>query len=173
MLPLRDVSRRPLRVPIVTGTIIAINVGAFVLELNGGDPFISRWSVIPAELVAGHHWITVLTAMFLHGGWMHIIGNMWFLWIFGDNVEDAIGHVGYLFWYLAGGIAAFATQTAVTLELGTRQDASVPNIGASGAIAAVLGGYFLLLPQARVLTLFFFAVLLWGPWNHNYDMFGR
>jgi membrane associated rhomboid family serine protease len=90
--------------------------------------------------------------MFMHGGIVHIAGNMLFLWIFGNNVEDALGHVRFFFWYLLAGIAATALQTYVTLHWGTAQDASIPNVGASGAIAGVLGAYFVLLPRARVLT---------------------
>jgi membrane associated rhomboid family serine protease len=91
--------------------------------------------------------------MFMHASWQHIGFNMLFLWIFGNNIEDALGRVRFLLWYLAAGIAAMAAQTAVTLWFGTPQDASIPNIGASGAIAGVLGAYFVLLPRARVLTL--------------------
>ena len=90
MLPLRDVSRRPLRLPIVTGAIIAINIAVFALELNGGDVFITRWSVIPADVTAGRHLETILTAMFLHAGWEHILGNMLFLWVFGHEIEDVM-----------------------------------------------------------------------------------
>jgi membrane associated rhomboid family serine protease len=99
------------------------------------------------------------TSMFMHGSWSHVLGNMLFLWIFGNNVEDALGKVRFLLWYLAAGLAATAAQTFVTLRFGTVQDASVPNIGASGAIAGVLGAYFLLLPRARVLTLIFFGFI--------------
>jgi len=102
----------------------------------------------------------VFSGMFMHASWQHILGNMLFLWIFGNNVEDALGHGRFLVWYLAAGVAAMAAQTAVTLAFGTTQDASIPNIGASGAIAGVLGAYFLLLPRARVLTLIFFGIIL-------------
>ncbi len=98
--------------------------------------------------------------MFMHASWEHILGNMLFFWIFGNNVEDALGHVRFLFWYLAAGVVAMAVQTAVTLEFAGVHAASIPNIGASGAIAAVLGAYFVLLPRARVLTLIFFAIIL-------------
>jgi membrane associated rhomboid family serine protease len=91
---------------------------------------------------------------------MHILGNMLFLWIFGNNVEDALGHLRYLLWYLAAGVAAMAAQTAITLALGNVVDKSIPNIGASGAVAGVLGAYFVLLPRARVLTLIFFGIIL-------------
>jgi len=97
--------------------------------------------------------------MFLHASWAHILGNMLFLWIFGNNIEDALGHVGYLFWYLAAGIVATAVQTFVTLEFTGAREASIPNIGASGAIAGVLGAYFVLLPGSRVLTLIFFGLI--------------
>jgi membrane associated rhomboid family serine protease len=93
------------------------------------------------------------TSMFMHGGWAHFLGNMLFLWIFGNNIEDSLGRVRFLAWYLAGGVAAIALQTFVTLNWGTDLDASIPNIGASGAISAVMGAYFVLLPRARVLTL--------------------
>jgi len=99
------------------------------------------------------------TSMFMHGGWEHFLGNMLFLWIFGNNVEDALGRVRFLVWYLAAGLAATALQTAVTLHFAGAAAASIPNIGASGAIAGVLGGYLLLLPRARVLTLIFGFVL--------------
>jgi membrane associated rhomboid family serine protease len=96
--------------------------------------------------------------MFMHGSWEHILGNMLFLWIFGNNVEDALGKVRFLLWYLAAGVVAAGAQTFVTLHFGTVRDASIPNIGASGAIAGVLGAYFVLLPRARVLTLIFFFI---------------
>jgi membrane associated rhomboid family serine protease len=102
----------------------------------------------------------VFTGMFMHASWEHIFGNMLFFWIFGNNVEDALGHVGFLAWYLVAGIAAIAVQSFVTLQFGDVSAASVPNIGASGAIAGVLGAYFVLLPRARVLTVIFFGIIL-------------
>jgi membrane associated rhomboid family serine protease len=101
-----------------------------------------------------------ITSMFMHGGWEHIIFNMLFLWIFGNNIEDALGRVRFLVWYLVGGLVATAAQTFVTLAWGTPQDASIPNIGASGAIAAVLGAYLVLLPNARVLTAFWIIIII-------------
>jgi membrane associated rhomboid family serine protease len=95
----------------------------------------------------------------MHASWEHILGNLLFLWIFGNNIEDALGHVGFLFWYLAAGVVAMAVQTFVTLEFAGVRAASIPNIGASGAIAGVLGAYFVLLPRARVLTLIFFGFI--------------
>jgi membrane associated rhomboid family serine protease len=116
----------------------------------------------PCHLPLGFHalpWYEgVFTGMFMHAGWEHILGNMLFLWIFGNNVEDTLGHVGFLFWYLAAGDVAMAAQTFVTLEFAGVHAASVPNIGASGAIAGVLGAYFVLFPRARVLTLIFFVI---------------
>jgi membrane associated rhomboid family serine protease len=90
MIPLRDVSRRPLHFPAVTSLIIVINVAAFVLELVGGETFIKQWSMVPADIVAGHNWITIFSAMFLHAGLVHIVGNMLFLWVFGPEIEDVI-----------------------------------------------------------------------------------
>src|SRR5207249_6367062 len=101
-------------------------------------------------------WEGTFTSMFMHGSWFHILGHMLFLWIFANNVEDALGKVRFVLWYRAAGVAATALQTFVTLTFGTVRDASIPNIGASGAIAGVLGAYFLLLPRARVLTAIFF-----------------
>ena len=107
----------------------------------------------------GEGWLlTSLTSMFLHGSWVHLLGNMLFLWIFGNNVEDALGRVRFLFFYLAGGLVATAVQTFVTLMYATDADATIPNVGASGAISAVLGAYLVLLPRARVLTLIFFVL---------------
>jgi membrane associated rhomboid family serine protease len=168
----------------VTIGLIVANSLVFIWELQRGlDKAVVQWGYYPCEVqgpcegIARHHHElveTVFSSMFMHGGWIHIIGNMLFLWIFGNNVEDALGKVRFLLWYLAGGIAAIALQSFVTLNWGGPHDASVPNIGASGAIAAVLGAYFLLLPRAHVLTLiflgfFFFvqeipAILFLGIW---------
>ena len=104
-------------------------------------------------------WEGAFTSMFMHASWSHIIGNMLFLWIFGNNVEDALGRVRFLFWYLAAGLAATAVQTFVTLQFGTLEEASIPNIGASGAVSGVLGAYLILLPTAKVLTLFFWILV--------------
>jgi membrane associated rhomboid family serine protease len=96
----------------------------------------------------------------MHGDWLHIIGNMLFLWIFGNNVEDAFGKIRFLLFYLLGGFAATALQTFITLAFGTELDAMIPNLGASGAISAVLGAYLVLLPNARVVTVIFFGIIL-------------
>src|SRR3954449_10444687 len=169
MLPLKD--NVPTRAfPIVTVGIITVNAIVWVWEFTGTsvDTDVIHYGYYPCKvdgpcvgpaLHAAIPWYEeAFTSMFMHGGWEHIIFNMLFLWIFGNNVEDALGRVRFLLWYLAGGLAAMATQSVVTLHFGTTQDASIPNIAASGAIAAVLGAYFVLLPRARVLTLIFFFI---------------
>jgi membrane associated rhomboid family serine protease len=163
MLPLRD--NVPTRTfPIVTVGLIAANAAVWFWELHGSpwEQEVVRYGFYPCSvhgpcvgLALQHHlpWFEgVFTGMFMHAGWEHILGNMLFLWIFGNNVEDALGHVRFLLWYLAAGIAAAGLQTLVTLHYAGAAAASVPNIGASGAIAGVLGAYFILLPRARVLT---------------------
>lgn len=148
-IPLRDISRRPAHRPVVTVSIIVINAFVFVLELVGGESFIQQWSVIPANVAAGQHLITIFTAMFMHGGWMHIIGNMVFLWAFGPEIEDAMGPLRYLAFYLLGGVVAFLAQVAAM------SSSTVPNLGASGAIAAVMGGFLITYPRDRIKTLLF------------------
>src|SRR5580700_8913438 len=96
LIPLGDASRRPTRIPVVTGLIILVNVFVFVRELIGGEAFVTQWSAIPADVVSGRHWITILTAMFMHASWSHIIGNMIFLWAFGPEIEDAMGRGRFL-----------------------------------------------------------------------------
>jgi len=174
VLPLRD--NVPTRTfPVVTVALIAANFVVWFWELSGRgvdyhvvkDGFYPCSVQGPCETVAlngqpvTHNlsWLeSTFTSMFMHASWEHILGNMLFLWIFGNNVEDALGRVRFLFWYLAAGVVASATQAFVTLDFGTVRDASIPNIGASGAIAGVLGAYFVLLPRARVLTLIFFFI---------------
>jgi rhomboid family protein len=169
MFPLKD--NVPTRTtPYVTIAIIAINLAVWVWELTapGVNAHVFEDGYYPCSVdppcAPGVHpiawYLGVFTAMFLHASWFHVLGNMLFLWIFGNNVEDSLGHVRYLFWYLACGVAAIATQTAVTLAVGDLSDKSIPNIGASGAVAGVLGAYFVLLPRARVLTLIFFGIIL-------------
>jgi membrane associated rhomboid family serine protease len=171
VIPLKD--NVPTRsFPVVTVGLIVANVVVWLWELHapGVDVHVFRDGFYPCAVQGpcripdGFHalpwWQGVFTGMFMHASWQHIGGNMLFLWIFGNNVEDAIGRVGFFFWYLAAGVAAMAAQTAVTLHFGSVQDASIPNIGASGAIAGVLGAYFVLLPRAKVLTLIFFGIIL-------------
>jgi len=146
MIPLRDVI--PSRTtPYITVTIIVLNALAWFIELSLPRDvlpvFLQVYGVVPAQL----HALTLLTSMFLHGSWMHVIGNMWYLWIFGDNVEDRVGHGRFIVFYLLCGIAAALGQ--VVIDPGS----TLPTIGASGAIAGVMGAYFVLYPRSRVLTL--------------------
>ena len=147
VVPLGDASRRPLKPPVVTAAIILLNFVMFGFELAGGESFVARWSVVPAHLSAGQDWITVLTAMFMHASWSHIIGNMIFLWAFGPEIEDALGRFGYLVFYLLGGVAAMLAQVAANPQ------SSVPNLGASGAIAAVMGAFLVAFPADRIRSL--------------------
>ena len=168
LIPLTDASRRPVRFPIVTVCIIVTNFFAFALELRGGDAFVLQWSVIPAQITSGHHWITILTAMFLHGSWSHILGNMVFLWAFGPQIEDSMNRWRYLAFYLAGGLVAMLAQIAAS------PNSTVPNLGASGAIAAVMGAFLVTYPRDKIralLVIFVFvrvtlipAALLIGVW---------
>jgi membrane associated rhomboid family serine protease len=168
VVPLSDASRRPVRFPLVTAAIVVVNVLVFLAELAGGNEFVLRWSMVPADLAHGRHLITILTAMFMHGSWSHIIGNMVFLWAFGPQIEDAMGRFRYLAFYLLGGLAAALSQVA--LDPGS----TVPNLGASGAIAAVMGAFLVTYPRDQIrslLMLFVFvtvtyipAVLLIGVW---------
>ena len=168
MIPISDESRRPAQFPIATAAIIALNIFGFMLELANGDAFVTRWSVIPADIIAGHHWLTILTAMFMHASWSHILGNMIFLWAFGPEIEDAMNPLRFLGFYAVGGVAAFVAQIAVDPE------STVPNLGASGAIAAVMGAFLVTYPGDRIRTLLFFgwfirvtyipAVVLIGFW---------
>jgi membrane associated rhomboid family serine protease len=154
MIPLGDASRRPEHFPAVTTAIIIVNAVVFGLELTGGEAFVKQWSEVPATIVAGHHWITLLTAMFMHAGWLHIIGNMVFLWAFGPEIEDAMGPVRYLAFYLLSGLAASLAQIAVMPH------STVPNLGASGAIAGVMGAFLVTYPKDRIR-----ALLLFGWWT--------
>jgi membrane associated rhomboid family serine protease len=146
-IPLRDITRRPAHRPVVTVLIIVANALVFLLELAGGDAFVQRWSVIPANVVAGHQWITILTAMFMHGGWMHIIGNMVFFWAFGPEIEDAMGPFRYLAFYLLSGLVASLAQIVVV------PSSTIPNLGASGAIAGVMGAFLITYPRDEIRTL--------------------
>ncbi len=149
MFPLGDDNSSRRTMPVVTVVLIALNVLVFFLELNGGDRFIREWAFIPARFTANPsgdaH--TLISAMFMHGGWLHLGGNMLYLWIFGDNVEDRFGPIKFLIFYLVCGIAASFAQYAFT------PNSNIPNVGASGAIAGVLGAYLLLFPHARVRVL--------------------
>ena len=153
--------------PVVTAGLIAINVAVWLFyELPDLDGAVNELAYHPCEVenscpTIGQGWyITVLTSMFLHGDWLHLIGNMLFLWIFGNNVEDALGAVRYVLFYILGGLAATALQTYITLVHGTQLESEIPNIGASGAVSAVLGAYLVLLPRARVVTLIFIIIII-------------
>ncbi|HXV56480.1 MAG TPA: rhomboid family intramembrane serine protease [Gaiellaceae bacterium] len=175
MLPLRD-NLPTRRFPLVTVGLIAANVLVFVLyqDAGQGGGFVSAVDELafhPCEVEAscdqvGQSWpLTACTAMFLHADWGHLLGNMLFLWIFGNNVEDTLGRMRFLVFYVLGGLAAMAAQTVVTVGWGSAQDAALPNLGASGAVSAVLGAYFVLHPHGRVLTLvlpfFLFQIPAW------------
>lgn len=168
LVPLGDASRRPRQWPLVTVLLIAVNAYVFLKELMYGDQFVYAWSVVPTRIVAGHSWITILTAMFMHGSWMHIIGNMIFLWAFGPEMEDAMGRIRFASFYLLGGLVATLAQIAAA------PTSNVPNLGASGAIAAVMGAFLVTYPHDRIKILLFFlifvrityvpAILLIGLW---------
>jgi membrane associated rhomboid family serine protease len=168
MFPLQDETRQPSRFPVVTASIIALNVIAFVCELMGGDQFVVRWSAIPSEIAAGHHLITLLTSMFLHASWSHIIGNMVFLFVFGPEMEDTMGPGRYTAFYLLGGIVSMLAQIAINPA------STLPSLGASGAIAAIMGAFMVTYPGDRIRTVIFFgffvrialipAALLIGLW---------
>ena len=167
MIPLKD-KNPPHTFPFVNYLLIAANVIVFFYELSLGkqlDPFIAKYGLVPQRYFydVAHHispllrYVPFLSSMFLHGGWMHIIGNMWFLFIFGDNVEDKMGHQSYLVFYLLGGLAA------AVIQLLSSVGSSVPTIGASGAISSVLGAYIVMFPRAKIVTLlpifFFFDII--------------
>lgn len=183
MIPLRDANPTR-RTPVVTIGIVAICFAVFAYQLgllaDGGpealERFVRTWGVVPAALLDAWDWgrllaepvLGLITSQFLHGGWLHILGNMLYLWIFGNNIEDAMGKLKFVVFYLLGGVAATLAQYA------TDTGAAIPNLGASGAIGAVLGGYALLYPRARVVTLIFIvffitllelpALLVLGAW---------
>ena len=149
MLPIGDDNTTRRLFPFVTLLLILINGVFFAFELALGDDFIIRWSFVPQRFLdnpAGD-FLTLFTSMFMHAGWLHILGNMLYLWIFGDNVEDRFGHVKFIIFYLVCGLAATFAQMATDVH------SDIPNLGASGAIAGVLGGYILMFPKARVRVL--------------------
>ena len=156
MFPIRDHNPSG-RFPVVTIALIAINILVFlsyfpVLSDSDLNRLFSTWGFIPARVLSGSGAETVLTSMFLHAGWMHLAGNMLFLWIYGDNLEEEMGPLGFLGFYLASGAAAAGLQAMA--DLGS----TVPMVGASGAIAGVMGGYLLLFPRAKVDVLFIFVI---------------
>ena len=154
LIPLTDASRRPVRTPLCTALIILVNVVVFLMELTHGDAFVLQWAAIPTQIISGHHLITILTAMFMHGSWSHILGNMVFLWAFGPEIEDAMGRGRYLAFYLIGGLVAMLAQVAASPH------SSVPNLGASGAIAAVMGAFLVTYPRDRIKVLLFIFIFV-------------
>lgn len=182
MIPLRDANPTR-RTPVVTIVLIAVNVAVFLLELaveSGGpadlDAFFARWGAVPASITTALETgdllsaatLGIVTSLFLHGGWLHLAGNMLFLWIFGNNIEDRLGRLRFLAFYLLGGIVAALAQVWIEPR------SEIPLVGASGAIAAALGAYIVIYPRARILSLVFFgffyqlvevrAILVLGYW---------
>jgi membrane associated rhomboid family serine protease len=149
MLPIGDDDSTRRTVPLVTYGLIALNVLFFIVELTGGDAFILKWAFVPSRFLANPFadFLTLFTAMFMHAGWLHLGGNMLYLWIFGDNVEDRFGHFKFIIFYLICGLVATFAQLAFNIG------SDVPNLGASGAIAGVLGAYILLFPRGKVRVL--------------------
>src|SRR5512134_2268984 len=155
MMPLGDDNSGRRITPIVTYVLIAINVLVFFLELNNGEEFIQRWAFVPTRFLADPvgDFATLFTSMFMHAGWVHLLGNMLYLWIFGDNVEDRLGHATFTLFYLLCGLGATFAQLAVSTG------SNIPNLGASGAIAGVLGAYIVMFPRGRVNVLMGRAVV--------------
>ncbi len=161
MLPLGDDNRRLRIFPIVNIVLIVLNVLVFLYEASLGadvQGFINRWGVVPVDILSGEHLLTLLTSMFLHGGWAHLIGNMLFLWIFGDNVEDILGHGMYFAFYLITGLAASAAH--ILLNPGS----TIPSVGASGAISGVLGAYIIMFGTNRVRILVGYFITVVPAW---------
>jgi len=149
MLPIGDDDSGRRIVPLVTYVLIVLNVLFFLVELSGGDAFIMKWAFVPSRFLANPagDFLTLFTSMFMHGGWLHLGGNMLYLWIFGDNVEDRLGHAKFTVFYLLCGLGATFAQLMFSLG------SNVPNLGASGAIAGVLGAYIMMFPQGSVRVL--------------------
>jgi len=146
MMPIGDDNSSRRIVPLVTYALIVVNVLFFLVEMNGGDAFIMKWAFVPSRFLANPvgEFATLFTSMFMHAGWVHLGGNMLYLWIFGDNVEDRFGSTKFILFYLLCGLGATFAQLAFSLN------SSVPNLGASGAIAGVLGAYILMFPKQNI-----------------------
>lgn len=149
MFPIGDDNSSRRTFPFVTYILIALNALFFFVELGGGDAFIMQWAFVPSRFLANPaaDFLTLFTSMFMHAGWVHLGGNMLYLWIFGDNVEDRFGHVKFIIFYLLCGLGATFAQLAFSIG------SNIPNLGASGAIAGVLGSYMMLFPQSKVQVL--------------------
>jgi membrane associated rhomboid family serine protease len=157
MLPISDINDQRPVVPFVNYGLILLNIAVFLYELSlsseqAMNDFFLRYAVIPAHITSGQDYHTLITSQFLHGGWLHLGGNMLYLWIFGDNVEGMLGHIKYLIFYLAAGVVAAFTQILFD------PNSTVPSLGASGAIAGVLGAYLVMFPRAKVNTLIFVGI---------------
>lgn len=149
MFPIGDDNSSRRITPLVTYALIVLNVLFFVIELGGGEAFIMQWAFIPSRFLANPvaDFPTLFTSMFMHAGWVHLGGNMLYLWIFGDNVEDRFGHVKFAIFYLLCGLGATFAQLMFSLN------SNIPNLGASGAVAGVLGAYILMFPKGRIRVL--------------------
>jgi membrane associated rhomboid family serine protease len=149
MMPIGDDNSARRIVPLVTYALIVLNVLFFLVEMSGGDAFIMQWAFVPSRFLANPvgEFATLFTSMFMHAGWLHLGGNMLYLWIFGDNVEDRFGHAKFILFYLLCGLGATFAQLAFSLG------SNIPNLGASGAIAGVLGAYILMFPKGSVRVL--------------------
>jgi membrane associated rhomboid family serine protease len=149
MLPIGDDNTSRRIFPLVTYALLVLNVLFFLVEMSGGDAFIMKWAFVPSRFLTNPiaDFPTLFTSMFMHAGWLHLGGNMLYLWIFGDNVEDRFGHAPFLIFYLLCGLGATFAQLAFSLG------SNIPNLGASGAIAGVLGSYILLFPQGKIRVL--------------------
>jgi membrane associated rhomboid family serine protease len=149
MFPIGDDNSARRTVPLVTYALIVLNVLFFFVELNGGEAFIMQWAFVPSRFLANPvgDFLTLFTSMFMHAGPVHLVGNMLYLWIFGDNVEDRFGHIQFVIFYLLCGLAATFAQMAFSMG------SNVPNLGASGAVAGVLGAYIVMFPQQQVKVL--------------------
>ncbi len=168
MIPLKDIDRRPARFPAITTLLIVANTFVFLLEMVNGNAFVERWSFVPSEIASGRGVVTLVTAMFLHGGLLHIAGNMVFFWAFGPEIEDMMGRARYAVFYLLGGLVAFGAQVVLNPVSQTHM------LGASGAIAAVMGAFLITFPRDRIRTIVFLglfvtvfrirALLLVGLW---------
>jgi membrane associated rhomboid family serine protease len=168
LIPLGDASRRRVHFPIATIVLIVLNALVFFRELQAGQDFIYKWAAIPVNILSGHALPTLFTSMFLHASWSHILGNMIFLWAFGPTMEDAMNSFSFTAFYLLGGLVAMLAQVAAT------STSAIPSLGASGAIAAVMGAFLITYPRDRIRSLFFFflfirityipAILLIGIW---------
>jgi membrane associated rhomboid family serine protease len=163
MFPIGDENRQGHIVPLVNYLLIAINFVVFYRQLSLGSEqaiqsFINQYGVVPHQILAGQHLSTLLTSMFVHGGWAHILGNMAFLWVFGDNVEDAFGHLGYLVFYLVTGLAASATHILLN------RMSDIPSVGASGAISGVLGAYLIFFGANPIRVLIFLFITTVPAW---------